>query len=74
MTIALCLAAVLSQVATGIGALGVSGESAKIPIGKQETQNATFVVGIYNANQPSSGTGPINTVYINSNGQMSCSF
>ena len=28
----------------------------------------------YGLTQPSSGTGPINTVYINSNGQMSCSF
>src|SRR5207253_5563395 len=49
-----------------IGNVGVAGDSAKIRIGKQGTQKATFVAGIYNVNE----TGTIKPVYINSNGQL----
>ena len=51
-----------------IGNLGVAGEANKIRIGKQGTQNGTFVAGIYNIAEPvASGIKP---VYINSNGQL----
>ena len=49
-----------------IGTPGVAGESAKIRIGKQGTQKATFIAGIYNVNEG----GTIKPVYINSNGQL----
>jgi hypothetical protein len=49
-----------------IGNLGVAGESGKIRIGKQGTQNATFIAGIYNMNEG----GTIKPVYINSNGRL----
>jgi Chaperone of endosialidase len=35
-----------------IGAFGVAGEAAKIRIGKQGTQNGTFIAGIYGATLP----------------------
>jgi hypothetical protein len=47
-----------------IGAPGVAGESNKIRIGKQGTQNGTFVAGIYNV----AVTG--STVVVNSNGKL----
>jgi uncharacterized coiled-coil protein SlyX len=51
-----------------IGNAGVAGESAKIRIGKQGTQNGAFIAGIYNISEPvASGIKP---VYINSNGQI----
>ena len=49
-----------------IGTLGVAGESGKIRIGKQGTQNATFIAGIYNMNEG----GTIKPVFINSNGRL----
>jgi len=49
-----------------IGNLGVAGESGKIRIGKQGTQNGTFIAGIYNMNEG----GTIKPVYINSNGRL----
>jgi len=49
-----------------IGAPGTAGESKKIRIGKQGTQNATFIAGIYNVNEG----GTIKPLYINSNGQL----
>jgi len=49
-----------------IGNLGVGGESSKIRIGKQGTQNGTFIAGIYNMNEG----GTIKPVYINSNGRL----
>ena len=49
-----------------IGAPGAAGESKKIRIGKQGTQNATFIAGIYNVNEG----GTIKPLYINSNGQL----
>jgi hypothetical protein len=49
-----------------IGNLGVAGESGKIRIGKQGTQNATFIAGIYNMNEG----GTIKPVFINSNGRL----
>ena len=49
-----------------IGAPGVAGESKKIRIGKQGTQSATFIAGIYNVNEG----GTIKPLFINSNGQL----
>src|SRR4029077_10545162 len=49
-----------------IGAPGTAGESKKIRIGKQGTQIATFIAGIYNVNEG----GAIKPVYVNSNGQL----
>src|SRR4029077_1894029 len=49
-----------------IGAPGTAGESKKIRIGKQGTQTATFIAGIYNVNEG----GTIKPLYINSNGQV----
>jgi len=49
-----------------IGNLGVAGESGKIRIGKQGTQNGTFIAGIYNMNEG----GTIKPVFINSNGRL----
>jgi len=49
-----------------IGAPGTAGESKKIRIGKQGTQNAAFIAGIYNVNEG----GTIKPLYINSNGQL----
>jgi hypothetical protein len=49
-----------------IGAPGTAGESKNILIGKQGTQNATFIAGIYNVNEG----GTIKPLYINSNGQL----
>jgi trimeric autotransporter adhesin len=49
-----------------IGAPGTAGESKKIRIGKQGTQTATFIAGIYNVNEG----GTIKPLYINSNGQL----
>jgi uncharacterized coiled-coil protein SlyX len=49
-----------------IGAAGTAGESKKIRIGKQGTQVATFIAGIYNVNEG----GTIKPLYINSNGQV----
>jgi hypothetical protein len=49
-----------------IGAAGTAGESKKIRIGKQGTQTATFIAGIYNVNEG----GTIKPLYINSNGQV----
>src|SRR5207248_5218915 len=45
---------------------GVAGEANTIRIGKQGTLTATFIAGIYNANEG----GTIKPVYINSNGQL----
>jgi hypothetical protein len=47
-----------------IGNTGVAGESAKIRIGTQGTQNGTFIAGIYNV----AVTG--STVTVNSNGKL----
>jgi uncharacterized coiled-coil protein SlyX len=47
-----------------IGALGVAGEAAKIRIGKQGTQNGTFIAGIFGV--PITGS----TVVVNSNGRL----
>ena len=49
-----------------IGNLGVAGESGKIRIGKQGTQNSTFIAGIFNMNEG----GTIKPVFINSNGRL----
>ena len=49
-----------------IGAPGTAGESRKIRIGKQGTQTAAFIAGIYNVNEG----GTIKPLYINSNGQL----
>jgi hypothetical protein len=50
-----------------IGNAGVAGESAKIRIGTQGTQNGgTFIAGIYNVSEG----GTIKPVYINSAGQL----
>jgi hypothetical protein len=49
-----------------IGAAGTAGESKKIRIGKQGTQNGTFIAGIYSVNEG----GTIKPLYINSNGQL----
>ena len=49
-----------------IGNAGVAAESGKIRIGKQGTQNGTFIAGIYNMNEG----GTIKPVYINSNGRL----
>src|SRR5262249_19357696 len=49
-----------------IGNAGAAGESAKIRIGKQGTQTAALIAGIYNVNEG----GTIKPVYINSNGQL----
>jgi len=49
-----------------IGAAGTAGESKKIRIGKQGTQTATFIAGIYNVNEG----GTIKPLYLNSNGQL----
>ena len=51
-----------------IGNTGVAGESAKIRIGKQGTQNGSFIAGIYNISEPAASG--IKAVYINSNGQL----
>jgi len=52
----------------GANVLGKAGEANKIRIGKQGTQNGTFIAGIYNIAEPvASGIKP---VYINSNGQV----
>jgi hypothetical protein len=53
----------------GANVLGKSGESNKIRIGKQGTQNGTFIAGIYNIAEPTT-TSVIKPVYINSNGQL----
>jgi trimeric autotransporter adhesin len=53
----------------GANVLGKAGESGKIRIGKQGTQNGTFIAGIYNIAEPAT-TGVIKPVYINSNGQL----
>jgi uncharacterized coiled-coil protein SlyX len=47
-----------------IGALGVAGDANKIRIGKQGTQNGTFIAGIFNV----AVTG--STVVVNSNGKL----
>jgi len=49
-----------------IGNVGVAGDAAKIRIGKQGTQIATFIAGIFNVNEG----GTIKPLYINSNGQL----
>src|SRR5262249_15163811 len=49
-----------------IGNVGVAAESAKIRIGKQGTQNGTFIAGIYNVNEG----GTIKPIYINSTGRL----
>jgi hypothetical protein len=49
-----------------IGNAGVSGDMKKIRIGKQGTQTATFIAGIYNVAEG----GTIKPVYINNNGQL----
>ena len=49
-----------------IGHVGVPAESGKIRIGKQGTQTASFIAGIYNVNE----AGTIKPVYVNSNGQL----
>jgi hypothetical protein len=49
-----------------IGAPGVLGESNKIRIGKQGTQNGTFIAGISGVNEG----GTISPVYINTNGRL----
>jgi hypothetical protein len=49
-----------------IGNFGVAGESGKIRIGKQGTQNSTFIAGIFNMNEG----GTIKPVFINSNGRL----
>jgi len=49
-----------------IGAPGVAGEAKKIRIGKQGTQIAAFIAGIYNVNEG----GTIKPLYINGNGQL----
>jgi len=49
-----------------IGHAGVAGESAKIRIGTQGTQNGTFIAGIYNVSEG----GTIKPVYINSTGRL----
>jgi trimeric autotransporter adhesin len=49
-----------------VGAPGTAGESRKIRIGKQGTQVATFIAGIYNVNEG----GTIKPLFINSNGQL----
>jgi hypothetical protein len=49
-----------------IGAAGTAGESKKIRIGKQGTQIATFIAGIFNVNEG----GTIKPVYVNNNGQL----
>ena len=53
----------------GANVLGKAGEAAKIRIGKQGTQNGTFIAGIYNIAEPAT-TSVIKPVYINSNGQL----
>jgi len=45
---------------------GVAGEANTIRIGKQGTQTATFIAGVYNANEG----GTIKPVYVNSNGRL----
>jgi hypothetical protein len=47
-----------------IGALGVAGESAKIRIGKQGTQNGTFIAGIFGVTMTGS------PVVVNSSGKL----
>ena len=47
-----------------IGAAGAAGESGKIRIDKQGTQNGTFIAGIFNV--PVTGS----TVVVNSNGKL----
>jgi predicted ribosome quality control (RQC) complex YloA/Tae2 family protein len=49
-----------------IGNNGVAGDAAKIRIGKQGTQNGTFIAGIYNVSEG----GTIKPVYINSTGRL----
>src|SRR5205814_4738632 len=49
-----------------IGHAGVAGESAKIRIGTQGTQNGIFIAGIYNVSEG----GMIKPVYINSTGRL----
>ncbi len=49
-----------------IGNPGVAGDAKKIRIGKQGTQIATFIAGIYNVNEG----GTIKPLFINSNGQL----
>jgi len=49
-----------------IGNAGATGDTKKIRIGKQGTQIATFIAGIFNVNEG----GTIKPLYINSNGQV----
>jgi hypothetical protein len=49
-----------------IGNLGIAGDSGKIRIGKEGTQNGTFIAGVYNVSEG----GTIKPVYINSNGRL----
>jgi len=57
-----------NNIVIGANVLGKNGEANKIRIGKQGTQNGTFIAGIYNISEPpANGIKPI---YINSNGQL----
>jgi trimeric autotransporter adhesin len=57
-----------NNIVIGASVLGKAGDANKIRIGKQGTQNGTFIAGIYNVAVPlASGIKP---VYINSNGQL----
>src|SRR5207248_1614817 len=57
-----------NNIVIGASVLGKAGDANKIRIGKQGTQNGTFIAGIYNVAEPlASGIKP---VYINSNGQL----
>ena len=53
-----------NNIVIGAGVLGVAGESNKIRIGKQGTQNGTFIAGIYNV----AVTG--SSVVVNSSGKL----
>jgi hypothetical protein len=57
-----------NNIVIGANVLGKTGDANKIRIGKQGTQNGTFIAGIYNIAEPvASGIKP---VYVNSNGQL----
>src|SRR6266496_2763855 len=51
-----------NNIVIGAGVFGTAGEGGKIRIGKQGTQNGTFIAGIYNVSEG----GTIKPVYINS--------
>jgi Chaperone of endosialidase len=55
-----------NNIVIGAGVLGAAGESGKIRIGKQGTQNSAFIAGIYNVSEG----GTIKPVYINSTGRL----